>query len=179
MRCVYRGELPVCYKQFYVESRAAEHRAGHLRDPRAGQRNGLCGAGVPGHLFLTTGLHTGRVGLTVEVHDAAPPLDDQWEEVVEVSFLPASSSTVVLPWGEGPLCDVDLSVTDYRVRYCGRGLDHTPDDELAVLDGGEPFDHYLLQFWPAPPGEDRIVRQTSQSAAYWHDVARRRPPVTG
>jgi len=69
-------------------------------------------------------------------------------------------------------------VTDYRVRYCGRGLDHTPDDELAVLDGGEPFDHYLLQFWPAPPGEDLIVR-TSQNAAYWHDVARRRPPVTG
>ncbi|MFF4257353.1 hypothetical protein ACFY1L_39835 [Streptomyces sp. NPDC001663] len=176
MRTVYSGELPVSYRQFYVESRADERGADHPWDPRAGQSNGLCGAAVPGHLFLTTGLHTGDVGLTVEVHDTAPPLDDEWEEVVEVSFRPNSSSTVLLPWGDGPLCDVGLARTDYRVRYCGRGMDHTPDDEIAVLEGGEPFDHYLLQFWPAPPGADRIVRQTSESAAYWHEAARRQPP---
>lgn len=176
MRTMYSGELSVSYKQFYGESRADGRGTAHPWDPRAGQRNGLCGGAVPGHLFLTTGLHTGHVGLTVEVHDAVPPLDDEWEEVVEVSFRPGSPSTVVLPWGDGPLCDVDLTVTDYRVRYCGRGMDHTPDDEIAVLEGGEPFDHYLLQFWPAPPGEDRIVRQTSRSAAYWHEVAGRQPP---
>jgi hypothetical protein len=35
---------------------------------------------------LITGLHTGQVGFTVDVLDAAPPLDDAWEEIVEVSF---------------------------------------------------------------------------------------------
>ncbi|MGW0916873.1 hypothetical protein ACWD1Z_34955 [Streptomyces sp. NPDC002784] len=64
----------------------------------------LCGAANPGHLFLTTGLHTGRVGLTVEVHEAEPSLDERWEEIVEVSFRPGSSQTAVVPWGDGPLC---------------------------------------------------------------------------
>jgi hypothetical protein len=36
-------------------------------------------------------------------------------------------------------------------------------------------DHYLLQFWPAPPAPDRIVKQTSASAAYWHDHAQKQP----
>jgi hypothetical protein len=39
--------------------------------------------------------------------------------------------------------------------------------------GGE---RYLLQFWPAPPAIDRVVRQTTKQAAYWHQVARDRPP---
>ncbi|MCH5671074.1 hypothetical protein [Streptomyces gilvus] len=172
MRTVYSGELPVSYSQFSVESRT-EGWGAQPWPPRAGQRNGLCGAAVPGYLFLTTGLHTGRVGLTVEVHETAPPVDEVWEDVVEASFRPASTSTVVLPWGEGPLCDVGLTITDHRVRYCARGMDHTPDDELAVLDGGEPFDHYLLQLWPAPPAADRILRRTSHAADYWHGVARR------
>jgi len=53
-----------------------------------GQRNGLCGAGWPGALMLITGLHTGRVLFTVDVADAAPRMDEGWEDVVEVSFRP-------------------------------------------------------------------------------------------
>ncbi len=49
-----------------------------------------------GTLWLTTGLHTGNVGFTVEVHDRAPPLDSQWEDVVEVSFHPASGSSALV-----------------------------------------------------------------------------------
>lgn len=52
------------------------------------QVNGLCGASKPGHLFMITGLHTGHVGFTVELHDELPPVDDSWQEVVEVSFRP-------------------------------------------------------------------------------------------
>ncbi|MFC7010180.1 hypothetical protein ACFQMH_00305 [Streptomyces viridiviolaceus] len=175
MRTVYSGELAVSYGQFYVDSRSDGCDPAWW-DVRAGQTNGLCGAAVPGHLFLTTGLHTGRVGLTVEVHRAAPPLDDGWEDVVEASFRPASPSTVVLPWGDGALCTLDLPTTDHRVRYCGRGMDRGRDEEPAVLEGPDPVDHYLLQFWPAPPAPDLVVRQTSRIAAYWHRHARSLPP---
>jgi hypothetical protein len=38
---------------------------------------------------------------------------------------------------------------------------------------------YLLQFWPAPPTADTILRQTSQAAARWHELAQRTPPERG
>ncbi|WBB57736.1 hypothetical protein O7599_18800 [Streptomyces sp. WMMC500] len=174
MRTVYSGELNVSYMQFYVDSRREFEE--EPWDSRAGQRNGLCGAAVPGFLFCTTGLHTGPVGLTVEVHEEAPPVAEEWEEVVEVSFRPSSPRTSVVPWGDGELCAAELAETDHRVRYCARGMDIEPDAESAVLGGGPPVDHYLLQFWPAPPAPERIVRETSRKAAYWHGVARRLPP---
>jgi hypothetical protein len=176
VRTVYDGEMSVCYRQFYVVSRGGFADEEQV-PPCAGQSNGLCGAANPGHLFLTTGLHTGRVGLTVEVHEAEPSLGEQWEEIVEVSFRPGSTETALVPWGDGPVCFLDLPVADYRVRYGGRGMDVTPDDELSVLGGGPLVDHYLLQFWPAKPAPDRVIRQTSQSAAYWHDHARTLPPL--
>ena len=62
------------------------------------QRNGLCGAVESGSLFLRIGLHTGRVGFAVELHDQPPPADQVWEEVVEVSFHPESDAHL-LRWG--------------------------------------------------------------------------------
>jgi hypothetical protein len=38
-------------------------------------------------------------------------------------------------------------------------------------------DFYLLQFWPAPIAADRILRQTSQAAAYWHRARTNRSPT--
>ncbi|NGN63730.1 hypothetical protein G5C51_07380 [Streptomyces sp. A7024] len=173
METVYDGVLEVAYGQFYVESRTD---VGELEETRAGQRNGLCGAAVPGHLFLTTGLHTGGVGLAVEVHDHEPPLDDTWDEIVEASFHPASASTSVVPWGDGPLCRIPLAEADHRVRYCARAMDEARERELEILEEDIIVDRYLLQFWPAPSAPDAIIKQTSRSAAYWHDVARREPP---
>ncbi|MES9537758.1 hypothetical protein [Actinomadura sp. NPDC000600] len=43
---------------------------------------------------------------------------------------------------------------------------------------GEPrIDRYLLQFWPAPPEADRVLKQTTEHAAYWHGFARGLPPA--
>jgi hypothetical protein len=55
---VFDQAIHVHYWQFYVESRTDDFFEG-LTDSRGGQANGLCGAAVPGLLFLTTGLHTG------------------------------------------------------------------------------------------------------------------------
>lgn len=174
-RIVFSGTVSVAYGQAYVQS------SDEMPMPdRAfgGQVNGLCGAAVPGALFLRTGLHTGRVGFAVEVHDAPPPFGDTWEEIVEVSFMPASPQVFLAEWGGGagpgprPL---GLAPGNWRARYCGSHMD-AAHPAAPPADGEEPVDHYLLQFWPAPATIDRVVRQTSAQAAYWHDNARRQPP---
>ncbi|MFE4263719.1 hypothetical protein [Streptomyces sp. NPDC056883] len=146
-----------------------------LSEAFAGQSVGLCGAAVPGVLWLITGLHTGNIAFDVEVHDEEPALDPVWEDVVEVSFHPVSESTGLAEWAGEAAWDLNLTRTDYRVRYCAQGMDEARN--LDTRASGEPqADSYLLQFWPAPPRADRVIRQTSQHAAYWHDYARELPP---
>ncbi|MET8482429.1 hypothetical protein [Streptomyces tendae] len=179
MRTVYRGELTVAHGRFHVDSRR-EPRGPIPSEACAGQTNGLCGAAVPGCLFLCTGLSSGRVALTVEVHGAAPPLEDRWEDVVEASFRPLTASTAVLPCDHGALCELALPPAHHRVRYCGRGMDGGAEAASATAPGAGPVGQYLLQFWPAPPSADRVVRQTSRSAARRHDYARAlEPPLSG
>ncbi|MEU0763497.1 hypothetical protein ABZ351_27835 [Streptomyces microflavus] len=173
MRRPVAGEVHVHYSQIYVESDPDGVNPG-LGEAFAGQSGGLCGAAVPGAMWLVTGLHTGSVGFTVEVHDEAPPPAPDWEDVVEVSFRPVSEDTSLVQWAGEAAWNLELSVTDYRVRYCARGMDQGRD--LDTRTAKEPqADSYLLQFWPAPPGRDQVIRQTSRIAAYWHHHARGLP----
>ncbi|MET9686627.1 hypothetical protein [Streptomyces coeruleorubidus] len=174
MRRPVEGEVHVHYGQIYVETDPDDFGPG-LSEAFAGQRAGLCGAATPGALWLNTGLHTGAVGFTVEVHEQAPPLDPAWEDVVEVSFRPVSADSALVEWGGGASWQLGLEVTDYRVRYCAKGMDRASERDVR-LDGEPPLDCYLLQFWPAPPEPDRVLQQTSQVAAYWHRYARELPP---
>ncbi|MDG9710856.1 hypothetical protein [Streptomyces sp. DH10] len=168
------GEVHVDYGQIYVETDPDNFGQG-LSEAFAGQSVGLCGAATPGALWLNTGLHTGDVGFTVEVHEQAPPLDPAWEDVVEVSFRPVSADSALVEWGGGASWQLGLEETDYRVRYCAQGMDRASERDVR-LDGEPPLDCYLLQFWPAPPEPDRVLKQTSQAAAYWHRHARELPP---
>ncbi|MGZ0234688.1 hypothetical protein [Streptomyces sp. CPS1] len=174
MRRPVTGEVHVHYGQMYVESDPGIVRS-DLHAAFAGQCGGMCGAAVPGALWLTTGLHTGGVGLDVEVHDEAPPVDPSWEDVVEVSFRPVSQRTRLVLWAGESAWDLGLARTDYRVRYSARGMDQ--GDAMDTRGDKEPrADSYLLQFWPGPPRPDRVVRQTSRIAAYRHRFARELPP---
>lgn len=168
------GEVHVHYGQIYVESDPRGFIP-DLAETFAGQSAGLCGAAVPGALWLTTGLHTGNVGFTVEVHDEAPPLAPAWEDVVEVSFRPASARSLLVQWASETFWELGLEEIDYRVRYCAKGMDQGRQRDTGP-DEEPQADRYLLQFWPAPPGPDRVIRQTTRTAAYWHDYARRLPP---
>ncbi|WP_244204133.1 hypothetical protein [Streptomyces africanus] len=175
MRRPVEGEVHVHYGQIYVETDPDCFGPG-LAEAFAGQRAGLCGAATPGALWLNTGLHTGSVGFTVEVHEQAPPLDPAWEDVVEVSFRPVSADSALVEWGGGDSWQLDLEEeTDYRVRYCAQGMDQASERDTR-MDGEPRLDCYLLQFWPAPPAPDRVLKQTSQVAAYWHRYARELPP---
>lgn len=176
VRTVFDGEVHVHYSQIYVESRP-DGIGPTPEEAFPGQVNGLCGAASPGGLYLATGLHTGRVGFTVQVCEAAPDLTGDWEDVVEVSFSPASPSTNLVEWAGAAHWPLGLERMDYRVRYCAWGMDtaHAVDTRCA----GEPqVDRYLLQFWPAPPSRERIVKQTSESARYRHSVSWDPPPTS-
>lgn len=159
------------YWQFYVDS---GDEVADLDGACAGQRNGLCGAAVPGHLYLTTGLHSGDVGLTVEVHEQEPPAPDHWEEVVEVSFQPVGDTSVV-GWGGGWSYPLDLTEPAYRVRYCASGMDQGRAEDTR-LEFDPDAEWYLLQFWPGPPRPDAVIRQTSETAVMAHGYAQRLPP---
>jgi hypothetical protein len=165
------GEPPVAYGQIYVESEDGEDL--ETWECMAGQQNGLCGAAQPGAMFLITGLHTGRVAFTVELHDVEPPIGEEWEEIVEASFRPHGPAFLTC-WGGAASWSLDLPDADLRVRYNATGMAEA--GEADVVREGEPcIDRYLLQLWPAPPAPDRVVRQTSGQAAYWHDHARQQP----
>ncbi|MEV2216090.1 hypothetical protein AB0H86_32510 [Streptomyces sp. NPDC050997] len=168
------GEVHVHYGQIYVES-DADSFGPYFAESFAGQTGGLCGAAIPGALWLNTGLHTGHVGFTVEVHDQAPPLEPGWEDVVEVSFRPASARSVLVQWAAETDWELDLDEADYRVRFCAKGMDQARKDDTR-LDEEPQLDSYLLQFWPAGPAPDRVLKQTAGIAAYWHDFARKQPP---
>jgi hypothetical protein len=127
----------------------------------AGQTNGLCGAAVSGVLKLTVATHTGWIPFRIELHDGPPAAGDVWEEIVEVSFVPAQEDLYLQGLDAENRYPLTLPVNSYRARFCARGF----DDAAA---GEEGMDAYLIQFWPAESSPDRIVRQTSAEAAYWH-----------
>lgn len=136
--------------------------------------NGLCGAALPGGLWLMTGLHLGEVGLRIELHPAAPALGDGWDEIVEAAFAPVPglmlSETFIRHDGLASLDPVP-----HRVRYCATGMD--AGRAVGVRDEDDPaVDRYLLQFWPAAPAPDAVLRQTSEIARYWHGHAASLPP---
>jgi hypothetical protein len=176
---LFHHEVFVSYAQFYVDSRGDDILA-DMTGARAGQTNGLCGAAIPGLLYLTTGLHTGTIEVTIEAFHERPPVGEEWEEVVEVSFRPASERVSVLQWAGEASWSLLLEQIDYRVRYCVSGLDAAhdgsqDDDDDDDPDRRPPPDRHLLQLWPAPPEPDSVIRQTSRHAAYWHADARSQP----
>ncbi|MGP3977139.1 hypothetical protein ACTWQF_24620 [Streptomyces sp. 8N114] len=125
MRTLFSGEFSVAYGQMYIDSRTDpdEGPEAGLHECFMGQQAGLCGAAVPGHLFLLTGLHTGSVPFTVELHETEPSSDvGGWEDVVETSFRTASDATQLIEWGGGAW-DLGLPSGTYRVRYHCRGMD--------------------------------------------------------
>ena len=173
MPIVFDQEIHVDYRQFYVESGSGW--AADLNESLGGQANGLCGAAVPGELFLITGLHTGSTRVTVEVLDAPAPIGGEWEDVVEASFRPATAKVVLAQWAYEASWPLPLAPIDYRVRYSATGMDRARDQDTLLT--GEPLlDRYLLQFWPALPAPDAVIRETSRCAAYWHAHARSLPP---
>ena len=118
-------------------------------------------------LFFFTGLHTGSVRLTVDVTEHEPQSDETWQECVEVSFLPSGRDVRLVDWDRVIVCDLPLAAQTYRVRYAAWGMD-AGNAADTILEGEVTVDSYRLWFWPSPPAPDRVIRETSETAKYWH-----------
>ena len=130
---VFDQEIHVHYGQFYVQSRP-DFFVG-LIESLGGQANGLCGAAVPGLLFLITGLHTGHTSVTVEMPGAPTPIGDEWEDVVEASFRLTRAKVFLLQWGGERAGVLPLAPIDYRVRYSATGMDQARGRRHAARRG--------------------------------------------
>ncbi len=171
----FRGWVQMAYGQMYVDSSVGGVSV-EMSDAFGGQVNGLCGAAERNYLFLITGRHTGMVDLTVDVLDAAPPVDSTWDDIVEAPFEVANEQVHLIEWDGNGYPLMFPAPGSYRVRYSGRNMDAARDDEYTRDPDDAPTDSYRLQFWPAPATSDAILKQTSESAAYWHDYAQQLPP---
>lgn len=137
---------------------------------REGRENGLLEHGPADALTMTTGLHTGAVHLRVEWHPVEPTFDDTWQDVVEASVEITTPHLMIASFEDGePVSAPHLGW--HRARYVATEMDAGKAMDCPV-DGESAPDSYLLQLWPAPPSGDRVVRVTSEVAAYWHAVAR-------
>ena len=164
------GELFVDYGFVYLDSGVGGWE--QEVDQRAGQRNGLAGAAQDGFVMLTTGTNVGDVPLRIELYRKAPPVDERWDEVVEVSVDLRGRRLEVTSF------DRELEVRKlrqhgpHRLRYSALRF----DDDQRRRDHEVALDRYLVQLWPAAMAPDRIVKQTSERAAYWHGVAQEAEP---
>jgi hypothetical protein len=169
---LFDGEIHVHYGFIYLST---EDDQPELMETRRGQRNGLCGAAVVGVLSMVTGTHTGVVRLCVEWLAAEPSLDARWEDVVEVSFTPLTTDATLSAFEEFHPMRLH-TVDNLRARFCANGMDDARRQD-AVPDGRPATtERYLLQLWPAEPGPDVVLRETSRFAGYWHAEARALPP---
>jgi hypothetical protein len=164
MSVIFEGLVNTAYMQLYLTTGQVE---APLPDSAfVGQVNGLSGAAIPGALFLVTATHTGEIPVRIVLLDDEPAPGD-WEEIVDVSFVPSDRHTAFSGWAENPSATFDLPAASYRVRWSGRGMDAAHD---ATATGENPaLDAYELALWPAAVAPDGIVRRTSAAAGYWHD----------
>ena len=169
---VFAGPLWVHYGAAYIF--VGDPESSDLKACFRGQANGLCGTASSGVMSLVTGLHTGQVGLTVEVSDAPPEVDSSWEEIVEAPFLVSDLPVALYEWGEASGQPLSLPQGQYRARYSARNMQAGSDQDTSA-DDETIIDEYRLQLWPAPASPDQVIRQTSSIAANWHNYARSLP----
>ena len=173
MKTIFEGVVISCYGQAYVHFKDTYD---YGDDVRKGQMNGLLGAAQPTTLFLTFGLHTGNVKLSLRVADKAPDFDESWEEVVEASFgVPDSQEIEFTDWNGDIQQALPLAAGTYRVRYTANNFGEAEDLPESENDAS-PIERYELTFWPAPREPDRVLKVTRSAAQYWHDHAQGKVP---
>lgn len=166
MTQLFSANVDVYYGQAYLE--LAGPFDGFMENCFHGQQNGICGAAAPQALFLITGLHTGPVGMEIHCFDDDPGIDDSWDEIVEVSFLAPRTEIVLVEWA-APRQALPLTSGAYRARYYARDMD--AGRELDTNTTSSAVDTYRIDLWRAGRAADRIIKRTSECAAYWHDWA--------
>ncbi len=167
---LYSGLLNIDYGQFYIDSTEPHNEKEEHLDPDKAfedHENGLCGSAQFGKIFFVAGLHVGVIKIDVELYSFEPELDQSFEEIVEVSFTRGNKSISLCEMWCEQAHTLDLPKGDFRVRYSVSGMDNERDDESDWQDL-IPGQRHLIQMWSASPTRDKLLKYTSESAAYWH-----------
>lgn len=126
-------------------------------------------------LYLITGLHTGDVGFVVESHSEPPPVDEDWEEIVEVSFTPETDDVTLVQWAARPrgvwIWIGSTTASGTARAACRRPGMPTPGSMTSRKSTVISCNSGPLR------RADRVLKQTTEHAAYWHSFARGLPPA--
>ncbi|WP_328502190.1 hypothetical protein OG828_23060 [Streptomyces sp. NBC_00457] len=113
---------------------------------------------------MTTGIHTGHVQVTAELHAQRPDVAAGWEEIAEISGNSPSGEVLVTHWMDDPADLPSLASQGpgpYRLRVHARGrdgaVDQTPLDDVV--------ESYLIQSWPAAHQDALLVKATDAYGA--------------
>lgn len=112
-------------------------------------------------IWIHTGEQWGPFAVTLERLTAAPQDDTSSEDVVELSLSTPGELVVTELVDHDPSMKLTSTAGTYRLRVSARGRGARPWSEDI---SEEPFEHYLLQLWPAPLAEPEIVRLGSEHA---------------
>ena len=86
MKVAFEGEVRVTYGVLFLQVPGSDHDDYEEDDPsRDWHFNGLCSVAHRHGVIIEVGRHQGVVRVRIEAHDAAPPRQIGWEEVVECS----------------------------------------------------------------------------------------------
>jgi hypothetical protein len=166
-----------------------------------GQANGLIGAALPKGLLLRFGRHTGDVALRVRLAKRVPPVDPDWEEVVEVSWkVPANTPLWFQEdFGNGTFVKLPIAPGQYRMRFTAKNFGVLEDWNQSVVyanakakanvaadlilanpqraQEAEELEQYELTLWPAAAAPDKVLKATRGRARAMHSPAQRGNPV--
>lgn len=173
MNNLYSSNLSINYGQFYItpDEENFDEDAWDTDEAFKDQKNGICGASVKGHLFFITGIQDGTISVDIQLCDKAPPIDDSYGEIVEVSLEVASQGVFLTEWGSENTHKLDIPNGKYAVRYSIDGMDKDYDDEIEDENQYEspvPGQRHLIQLWIDEPAEDIVVKVSTEHAKYWH-----------
>lgn len=125
--------------------------------------NGLVSASG-GAIEVTTGIHTGSVRVTVELHSQRPDVAADWEEIAEISCHSPSGEVLVTHFMDDPADLPSLASQGpgpYRLRVHARGRDRAVDQTLV----DDVVESYLIQSWPAQHQDALLVKATDAYGA--------------
>lgn len=176
LKKIFCGNIFTNYSEFTIECDDPDdsllEKGGY-----ANQENGLCGCSATGRLFFTAEPKDSLIKLEIELNNEEPSIDNSFDEIVEVSFVKGEQDIFLCEWAHEEMHQLEIPVGQYRVRYNIKGFDLDYDYEnMKEPENDEPLpplpgQTYLIQFWPSAKHDaDKIIKQTSKSADYWHNA---------
>ncbi len=117
---------------------------------------------------VAAGSQWGPFAVTLRAHEGDPgPLDDLWEDVVEVS-VQALGSVMISEVVDGPVGELDHVTGSHRMRVAARGRTESAARDVDVdADEDEdptPLEYFVVDLWPAAPAPAVVARQESRYA---------------